>query len=148
MITKEDLKQEIEQLDDSYLDLVFRLLQQFPHQKKSKPDLFANSQPISYPETETQDGLAFTDIEDASTFGKQLRTIAWQRNQQRFNDLFSKRQAEQLSPVEQQELIKLNEQIEQANVERITLIQELAKLRGVTLEVMMQNLGIKTPEYA
>ena len=39
MITKEDLKHEIEQLDDSYLDLVFRLLQQFPH-KTQKPRVF------------------------------------------------------------------------------------------------------------
>jgi hypothetical protein len=34
MITKEDLKQEIEQLDSTYLELVFKLLQQFPHQQK------------------------------------------------------------------------------------------------------------------
>lgn len=69
--------------------------------------------------------------------------------QQRFNGLLSKRQAEQLSSIEQQELIDLSEQIEQANVERILLIQELAKLRGVTLDVMLQNLGITTPpEYA
>jgi hypothetical protein len=74
MITKDDLKNEIEQLDDSYLDLVFRLLQQFPHQKKTKPDLLVNSRPIHYPETETQKGVAFTDIEDAATFDKQLRT--------------------------------------------------------------------------
>lgn len=67
--------------------------------------------------------------------------------QQRFNDLFSKRQAEQLSLDEQQELINLNAQIEQANVERITLIQELAKLRGLTLEAMMENLGIESPGY-
>jgi hypothetical protein len=36
MITKEDLKNEIEQLDDSYLDLVFRLLQHY-HIKKINP---------------------------------------------------------------------------------------------------------------
>ena len=67
--------------------------------------------------------------------------------QQRFNELLSKRQTEQLSLAEQQTLIHLSEQIEQANVERITRIQELAQLRGVTLDVMMQNLGIETPEY-
>jgi hypothetical protein len=54
MITKEDLKHEIEQLDDSYLDLVFRLLQQFPHQK-NKPDLLACSRPIHYPDDEVGD---------------------------------------------------------------------------------------------
>jgi hypothetical protein len=35
MITKEHLKEEIEQLDEHYLELVFRLLQQFSHHKKS-----------------------------------------------------------------------------------------------------------------
>ncbi|MCX7067711.1 MAG: hypothetical protein NTW85_08485 [Methylococcales bacterium] len=79
MITKEDLKNEIEQLDDSYLDLVFRLLQQFPHQK-NKPDLLACSRPIYYPYDEISDGTAFTDIENAADYGKQLRTTAWQRN--------------------------------------------------------------------
>jgi hypothetical protein len=79
MITKEDLKKEIEQLDDSYLDLVFRLLQQFPHQK-NKPDLLACSRPIHYPDDEISDGTAFTDIENAADYGKQLRTTAWQRN--------------------------------------------------------------------
>ncbi len=34
-ITREDLKHEIEQLDDACLDLVFRILRQFPHQKNS-----------------------------------------------------------------------------------------------------------------
>lgn len=66
---------------------------------------------------------------------------------QRFNDLSRKRQTEQLSHDEQLELIDLTTQIEQANVERITLIQELAKLRGLTLEEMMRILGIETPGY-
>lgn len=79
MITKADLKQEIEQLDDCYLDLVFRLLQQFPHQK-NKPDLLACSRPIHYPDNEISNGTAFTDIENAAEYGKQLRTSAWQRN--------------------------------------------------------------------
>lgn len=34
MLTKEDLKHEIDRLDDSYLELVLRLLQQFPHQSQ------------------------------------------------------------------------------------------------------------------
>lgn len=81
MITKEDLKQEIDELDNNYLDLVFRLLQQFPHQQQQpKPDLLSCSRPIDYPDTEANDGLAFTDIDDAAAYGKQLRTSAWQRN--------------------------------------------------------------------
>jgi hypothetical protein len=80
MITKEDLKQEIEKLDDNYLDLVFRLLQQFPHQQQITHDPLSCSRPIDYTDSETSDGLAFADIEDAAAFGKQLRTSAWQRN--------------------------------------------------------------------
>jgi hypothetical protein len=80
MTTKEDLKQEIEKLDGSCLDLVLRLLQQFPHQQQSKHDPLNYSRPINYTDAETSDGLAFTDIEDAAAFGKQLRTSAWQRS--------------------------------------------------------------------
>ena len=79
MITKADLKQEIEKLDDSYLELVFRLLQHY-HIKKNKPDLLACSRPIHYPDCEVSDGTAFTDIENAAEYGKQLRISAWQRN--------------------------------------------------------------------
>ena len=79
MITKEDLKREIEQIDDRYLDLVFRLLQQFPHQK-NRPDLLKCSRPIYYSEHEISDGEAFADIDDAASYGKKLRQTAWQRN--------------------------------------------------------------------
>lgn|GEM_PF-686078 len=82
MISKEDLKQEIEQLDEKYLELVFRLLQQFPRQQKIKPtiDVLSCSRPIQYNTTENGNGgQAFTDIEDAAAYGKQLRTLAWQR---------------------------------------------------------------------
>jgi hypothetical protein len=80
VITKENLKQEIEKLDGNCLDLVFRLLQQFPHQQQSKHDPLSCSRPIDYTDAESSDGLAFTDIEDAAAFGKQLRASAWQRN--------------------------------------------------------------------
>lgn len=82
MISKELLKQEIEQLDDACLELVFQLLQQFPHQQKIKPsiDLLSCSRPIHYPADDNDnDERAFTDIEDAAGYGKQLRLSAWQR---------------------------------------------------------------------
>jgi len=80
MTTKEDLKQEIDKLDGNCLDLVLRLLQQFPHQQQSKHDPLSCSRPINYPDAETSGGLAFTDIENAAVFGKQLRSSAWQRS--------------------------------------------------------------------
>jgi hypothetical protein len=82
MISKDDLKREIEQLDVNCLELVFRLLQQFPHKKASK--LIINplkySRPIHYSGIENNRDLAFSDIEDAATYGKQLRTSLWERN--------------------------------------------------------------------
>ena len=71
MITKEDLKQEI---DSGYLELVFNLLNQFPHQSKPDPS------PIEHTgNDDTINDLAFTDIVDAASYGKQLRTDSWQR---------------------------------------------------------------------
>jgi hypothetical protein len=54
MITKEHLKEEIDQLDEHYLELVFRLLQQFPHHEKirQKPDALQCSRPIDYATSE------------------------------------------------------------------------------------------------
>lgn len=83
MITKTDLQQEIEQLDENCLELVFKLLKQFPHQKKTnKPNPLNCSRPIHYPNVEdVKDESIFTDIEDAAAYGKKLRASVWQRNQ-------------------------------------------------------------------
>ena len=82
MITKEHLKEEIEQLDEHYLELVFRLLQQFPHHEKNrqKPDALQCSRPIDYATSEADDTPVFTEVEDAAAYGKQLRSSLWQRN--------------------------------------------------------------------
>ena len=82
MITKEHLKEEIEQLDEHYLELVFRLLQQFPHHEKimQKPDALQCSRPIDYAASEADDTPVFTEVEDAAAYGEQLRSSLWQRN--------------------------------------------------------------------
>jgi hypothetical protein len=80
MITKEDLKQEIEQLDSAYLELVFKLLQQFPHHQNPRPDALSSSRSIDYANNGDNNELAFTDVIDAANFGKQLRVQSWQRN--------------------------------------------------------------------
>jgi len=81
MVTKERLKQEIEQLDDDYLELVFRLLQQFPHsgQIAQKPDALQCSRVIDYAVPEVDDAPVLL-CEDAASYGKQLRTSLWQRH--------------------------------------------------------------------
>lgn len=81
MVTKEHLKQEIDLLDEQHLELVFRLLRQFPHLRETqKPDAFACSRPIDYVVVESEDTPVFTEIDDAALYGKQLRTRVWQRN--------------------------------------------------------------------
>ena len=79
MITKEDLKQEIEQLDSAYLELVLAVTT-FPHQQKSKPDVLSSSRSIDYANAGDNNELAFTNVIDSASFGKQLRAKSWQRN--------------------------------------------------------------------
>jgi len=84
MITKEDLKLEIEQLDVNYLELVFRLLQQFPHKKNTQADInpLDHSRPIEYAEIVNNSDLVYTDVKNAAEYGKQLRESAWNRRNQ------------------------------------------------------------------
>ncbi len=67
---------------------------------------------------------------------------------QRYHDLIDKRRAETLTPNEQADLIALSDQIEEANAQRIGWLIELARLRQTTLEVLMEQLGIRAPDYA
>lgn len=65
--------------------------------------------------------------------------------QSRFNKLIAKRQALTLSEAEQAELIRLTDQIEQLDAERIESLAELARLRNQSLTDVMQDLGIQPP---
>lgn len=75
------------------------------------------------------------------------QTLSPQR-QTKFNALVAKRQAETLTEEERQELIDLNEHIERNDAERLQCLTELARLRGIELEALMEDLGIKPPAYA
>jgi hypothetical protein len=66
---------------------------------------------------------------------------------QRYHDLIDKRRAETLTPEEHADLIALSDQIEEANARRIGLLIELARLRQTSLEALMEQLGIKAPDY-
>ena len=56
------------------------------------------------------------------------------------------RREERLTESEYQTLITLGEKIEQANVERVTHLIALAQLRGVSIQKLMSDLGIKPVE--
>lgn len=73
-----------------------------------------------------------------------LSEIQWLR----YRELLSKRQAETLTLDEQTELIAISDQIEEANVQRITYVAELAQLRQTTIPMIMKELGLKPAAYA
>jgi hypothetical protein len=67
---------------------------------------------------------------------------------ERYHQLVAERRAETLTPSEHTELIRLSDQIELANVRRLEHLVELARLRQVSLDALMDQLGIKAPGYA
>ena len=63
--------------------------------------------------------------------------------QQRLDALIAKRQTQSLTPAEHQELIHLTEQSEQLDANRLQHLLALAALRQVSLDEVMQQLGIR-----
>ncbi|MTJ53936.1 STAS/SEC14 domain-containing protein, partial [Anabaena sp. UHCC 0253] len=64
-----------------------------------------------------------------------------------YNNLINKRDAETLTNDEYMELLRLTEQIEKQQAQRIECLAELASLRGISLNKLMENLGIQTQNY-
>lgn len=61
--------------------------------------------------------------------------------------LQAKRENGSISDSEYQELTQLTDQSEELHAERVAALAELAKLRGASLPVLMEQLGIHFPEY-
>jgi hypothetical protein len=59
-----------------------------------------------------------------------------------YHTLIAKRQAETLTETERHQLISISDRLEVANVRRMKALIELANLRGQSLAVVMQELGI------
>jgi hypothetical protein len=64
-----------------------------------------------------------------------------------YHALINKRRVELLNIEEEAKLIEISDRIEQANIQRLNILIELAKLRNTSLIELMQDLGIKPPEY-
>lgn len=63
----------------------------------------------------------------------------------RYDDLAAKRGAETLTPDEYAELLRLTENVERRQADRVAALAELARLRGVSLAAVMNQLGIRAP---
>jgi hypothetical protein len=67
--------------------------------------------------------------------------------QKYYDELMAKREAETLTTEEHKELLYLSEQIEQLQVQRIEYLADLARMRKISLTVLLENLGIQTQMY-
>jgi beta-glucosidase-like glycosyl hydrolase len=68
--------------------------------------------------------------------------------QNHYERLMAKREAEALTQNEYEELLNLSQEIEKLQAQRIEYLAELARLRGISLTKLMENLGIQTQMYA
>lgn len=73
-----------------------------------------------------------------------LSAEAWQR----YDSLNEKLHEETISPEEHQEFLKLVEQIEMADAERLFHLIELSRIRGVSVDALMDQLGLRRSNYA
>ena len=69
--------------------------------------------------------------------------LTWQR----YRELLEKRDAETLEANEQAELIAISDRIEEANARRLECLVKLARLRQVSLEQLMEDLGIRASAH-
>ncbi len=68
--------------------------------------------------------------------------------QRRFDELVAKRQAEVITLDELRELVQITDQIEQRDVQRLAALDDLARLRRMSLSELMDAIGIQPPAYA
>lgn len=64
-------------------------------------------------------------------------------SEQRYRKLIATRQAKELTPAELEELLCLTDQAERLQAERIQHLADLARLRGVSLTELMEELRIE-----
>ncbi|MCI0665677.1 MAG: STAS/SEC14 domain-containing protein [Acidobacteria bacterium] len=65
----------------------------------------------------------------------------------RMRALIEKRDAETITAEEWQEFAALTDRLELLHANRLAALAELAKLRGVTLDEVMSQLGIQFPDH-
>jgi len=67
---------------------------------------------------------------------------------QRYDALNAKLHDETITPEEHEELLRLIDRIELADAERMQRLVALAQLRGVSVDTLMEQLGIRRVTYA
>ncbi|MEZ5427092.1 MAG: hypothetical protein R2747_12555 [Pyrinomonadaceae bacterium] len=75
-----------------------------------------------------------------------INTIFPTEKRRQYNELYAKFKAENITEKEHEELLKLSDEFEILNAERLKYIGELAVLRGQTLKEVIRDLGINTSQ--
>ncbi|MEZ4963228.1 MAG: hypothetical protein R2830_25630 [Saprospiraceae bacterium] len=117
---------------------------------------------------EILDGISQLDVKELESFFNRVGTLLAHRktqhltesefqllseinkslppnHRQRYLKLKEKRGQAGLSEAEQQELLAMSDEIERIGVRRLECLVELAKLRSISLDELMEQLGIKAP---
>jgi hypothetical protein len=77
---------------------------------------------------------------------QRIRQSLPETTHQRYNQLSEKLRSETIAPDEHQELLSLIDVVEQANVDRLQCLVELAQLRQISLNDLMKQLDIHPPQ--
>jgi hypothetical protein len=65
---------------------------------------------------------------------------------ERFDELSSKFRTSTLTPEEHEEMLRLTDEAEAFDVQRLEALGELAKIRKMTVPALMRKLGLKAPQ--
>ncbi len=116
------------------------------------------------------DGISTLDVKDLESFASKINNMVAQKKapslseresfllqeinkglpievQKRYRELITKLEQQTLTKSEHQELTKLVPIIEAKDVERLKYLVELAQIREITIDELMNQLGIKSPSY-
>lgn len=66
---------------------------------------------------------------------------------ERYDQLIEKRRAEKLTTEEHRELMRITNAIEEDHARRLGLVVQLARLRHVPLEALIEQLGVKPRDH-
>jgi len=122
----------------------------------SSEDLLKAVEQLSHEDLKTfiSQAIALQAQRNASRLSQQESELLLKINQiipsdieNHYNDLIAKRDSVTLTDNEHQELLCLTEQIELQAAERVECLVELANLRGISLNTLMDNLGIHMKSY-
>ena len=96
--------------------------------------------------TPTLPDLALLSSEESAIF-HDLKDDFSEEDWQRFNELIDRRKAEVLTDTERDELIAFTDRREAYTVKRLEKLVALARLRGISLDQVIDQFGLRPASY-